>query len=159
MLVFHFTDRRPLDKQDSIMETARERELGKLGSGLDFVIDYYVSSWVAIFLSSKGKQSHLLSPAHNWAKRRDCNIEVNVALRAIWMGGNISATLTIGRPQNVIIGWKEPVNLGSCLRFATHLLCDLGSNSFTFLVKVFGNLEHFSKFAKCLLPMIKCCHV
>lgn len=44
MLVFHFTDRRPLDKQDSIMETARERELGKLGSGLDFVIDYYVSS-------------------------------------------------------------------------------------------------------------------
>ena len=85
------------------METARERELGKLGSGLDFVIDYYVSSWVAIFLSSKGKQSHLLSPAHNWAKRRDCNIEVNVALRAIWMRGNISATLTIGRPRNVII--------------------------------------------------------
>ena len=33
-----------LDKQDSMVETAMERELGELVSGLDSVIDYLVSS-------------------------------------------------------------------------------------------------------------------
>ena len=138
-LVFQSSWMKGTDRQDGMVERLAQRELGELVASLHSVIDYYVSSWVAIFLSSKGEQLHLLSLAHRvieGPKGEIVHAELGVTLRAIWIGGNILPALKIRSPLNVIIEWRESVSLGSYLSYATNLLCDLEPNSSTFQMKL-----------------------